>query len=326
MRIIIVFLISALLAAPAVHADTASAQKAFKEGAKLFENKEFAAAAKAFRTAYEEDPNWKVLYNLGQCEAASRRHGRAMEAFEKYLALGGDDISLERRNEVETELDRLRRMVGFIDISAPEGATILLDGEDRGAAPLAGRLMVAASVLHDLTVIHEGKELLQRKIQVSGMQSISVNIVASGETETTTAKISEASDEEKKLSDVPAGTDTPAPEKKRRPLVPVGVALAATGGATLIAGIITGAVALKRNNDLSDDCKNGCPDSFHDDNDAAWNLGVASNILLAAGGGMAATGLVLLFAGKRKYGNEKAATVRPALSNEYAGFTLTRSF
>ena len=52
----------------------------------------FLEAVRAFRSANEINPSWKIEFNIGQCEAALKRYGLAMEAFEKYLALGGDEV------------------------------------------------------------------------------------------------------------------------------------------------------------------------------------------------------------------------------------------
>jgi hypothetical protein len=159
----------ALLAASvpeAEGADKDQAKAAFAQGRTLFESGQFAEAASAFRSAYALAPHWKVLYNIGQCEAAARRYGLALESFEQYLAEGGDDVDSERRDEVLGEIERLRRMVGGIDIEAPSGSVVLVDGEERGRTPLSGRLRLSAGVEH-LVVIMRGEEvLLSRKVRI----------------------------------------------------------------------------------------------------------------------------------------------------------------
>jgi tetratricopeptide (TPR) repeat protein len=70
----------------------------FKKGIDLFNAEKYEDAASAFRRAYELKPNWKLNYNIGQSEAAAKRLGLALQAFEAYLSQGGDDISTERRD------------------------------------------------------------------------------------------------------------------------------------------------------------------------------------------------------------------------------------
>jgi tetratricopeptide (TPR) repeat protein len=99
------------------------AKVAFNDGTELFEQQKFSDAARRFRDAYEIRPNWKLLYNIGQCEAAARRYGVALELFESYMAAGGDNIDQERTRELIGEMERLRNLVGFLDFQdLPMGA------------------------------------------------------------------------------------------------------------------------------------------------------------------------------------------------------------
>jgi tetratricopeptide (TPR) repeat protein len=107
--------------------DAVRAEAAFEEGKRLYHDESFEAAAAAFRKAYELRPNWKILYNIGQSEAASKRYGLAVEAFERYLVMGGDDIDQNRRDEVLEEMEKFRKIVGSIEIKAPDGLVVLVD-------------------------------------------------------------------------------------------------------------------------------------------------------------------------------------------------------
>ena len=60
----------------------AEAKALYKEGALHFEAGRFEEASKAFRAAYEAKPSWKLQYNIGQSEAAARRYGQALDAFD----------------------------------------------------------------------------------------------------------------------------------------------------------------------------------------------------------------------------------------------------
>jgi hypothetical protein len=155
-------------------ADKDQAKAAFAEGRTLFESGRHAEAARAFRSAYALAPHWKVLYNIGQCEAAARRYGLALEAFEQYLAEGGDEIDAERRDEVLAEVERLRRMVGGIDVEAPAGSVVLVDGEERGRTPLSGRLRLAAGVEHLVMISHGEEVLLSRKVRIGSGEVMSL--------------------------------------------------------------------------------------------------------------------------------------------------------
>jgi hypothetical protein len=170
----LVGLLVSLGAVPASGDDTERAKTAFAEGRTLFEGGDFSRAASAFRSAYALAPHWKVLYNIGQCEAAARRYGLALDVFEQYLAEGGDEIDAERRDEVLAEVDRLRRMVGGIDIEAPAGSVVLVDGEERGRTPLSGRLRLAAGVEHLVVIMRGDDLLLSRKVRIGSGEVMSL--------------------------------------------------------------------------------------------------------------------------------------------------------
>ena len=73
--------------------DKKKAKTAFDRGRASFEQQQYKDAADAFREAYDLMPSWKLLYNIGQAEAAGSRYGLALDSFERYLAVGGDRAS-----------------------------------------------------------------------------------------------------------------------------------------------------------------------------------------------------------------------------------------
>jgi Flp pilus assembly protein TadD len=67
-------LVIATALSPRVEAGAADdAKRAYEEGVSHFESGRFPEAADAFRKAYELKPIWKLLYNIGQSEAAAKR-------------------------------------------------------------------------------------------------------------------------------------------------------------------------------------------------------------------------------------------------------------
>jgi len=96
MRTALCFLFAACIMALALGAGAAEAEQtardAFKRGIGLVEKAQYQEAAKAFADAYTLQPSWKILYNIGQCQAALKEYGLAIENFERYLTDGGDDV------------------------------------------------------------------------------------------------------------------------------------------------------------------------------------------------------------------------------------------
>jgi hypothetical protein len=176
MRLLTLGLLGAavMFASPAGADTKDEARDAFKEGVAHYEAGRTEAALEAFRTAYELQPSWKIHYNIGQCEASLKRYGLAVEAFEAYMAGAGDEITAGRRDQVIAELDRLRKLTGLLDVEGPDGLTIIVDGYERGTAPLSGRLRVVAGVDHQL-VGQMGDAVVARKtVRVGGGESVTV--------------------------------------------------------------------------------------------------------------------------------------------------------
>jgi len=138
----------------------------YENGIELYEQGDAQAAAGAFREAYRLRPSWKILFNIGQCEAAAGRYGLAMEAFQQYLVDGRDDIPLERKDYVAAEILRLQALVGELNVEAPEGSTVMVDGVIRGKTPLTGPVIVVAGVDHEVVVIRRDKRLLEQTFKV----------------------------------------------------------------------------------------------------------------------------------------------------------------
>jgi hypothetical protein len=321
-----------LLSAPLpAAAEEDPALAAFNEAKAHFADGDFVVAAELFKKAWELKPNWKLLYNIGQCEAAAKNYGAALEAFEGYLAQGGDEVSDLRREEVEKELDRFRRLVGYVEVVAPDGADILLDGTVRGTAPLAGTLIVTAGIVHELRVVVDGGDRLVRTLKVTGGQTISVNVPLIGSTTSEEAPSPAEPDSTPAVSPAPETTPpppvspTPAPARKNR-LVPPGIALLAIGGAALIAGVATGAAALHMNDNLTDQCPDGiCPEEYHSDNDRMRALAMSSTVLVPAGGALAVVGAVLVIVGMQKKHESRTAVI-PRTGPGFAGLTCIRRF
>jgi tetratricopeptide (TPR) repeat protein len=140
----------------------------FKKGIDFYKSGNMEEAVKAFRRAEALKSSWKLQYNIGQCEASLRRFGLAIEAFELYLGEGGDDVLLERRDEVLKELDRLRRMVGTISIKGEPGVDIFVDTLKRGNTSVQSAIKVTAGVEHEISFFKDGRKLGSVTLVVSG--------------------------------------------------------------------------------------------------------------------------------------------------------------
>jgi tetratricopeptide (TPR) repeat protein len=152
------------------------ARALFQLGTEAYDAERYEDALTAFTKADSLSPSWKLAYNIGQCQAALKRYGLALEAFERYLALGGDDVPADRRDEVLAELDRLRKMVGGVLVEGRDGAVLLVDGLERGRTPMNQPVLVTAGVEHRFE-IRLGDELLEALTEtVRGGATLEIDI------------------------------------------------------------------------------------------------------------------------------------------------------
>lgn len=305
-----------------IAANEDAAKQAYVDGVRLFEQGDYTGAADAFRKAYALKPTWKVLYNVGQSEAAAKRNGLALEAFEAYLTKGGDDVPDARREEVLTEVERLRRMIGSVKIDAPKGATVHIDEVERGKAPILGRLPVSAGVMHTAWAELDGEQTAKRDFKVMGADSIHVKL----EFEAAGPVIGATDTPAEPLAD-----DVAADDGGASPLAISGWVMVGVGGAMLVTGAITGAMALKLDKQLTDDCTEGhCPatTAYRNDIDKLATVSTLTDVMLFAGGAIAATGAVLLIvdaAGDRK-SEQPTTALAPIVGPDFGGAAIQGRF
>ena len=327
MRFTTILVITSTLTIIPFYGHTDEATDAFNLGKELFKKEDYAAASEAFRDANQLRPNWRLLYNIGQSEAAAKRYGLALEAFEAYMAKGGDDIPMTRRDEVLIEIERMRLLVGELEITAPEGAKVIIDDVFRGNTPLSGALLVAAGVEHQVILMKNNDYLFNQKVKVNGGATRAVNVEDTGE-----ATAEETPDEiVENVIDTPdtdtlddkSTEETAYPIQKSHPLILPGWVTTGVGAAVLVGGAVTGAMALSLNKDLDQTCKNGCPPSEVDKEERLDTLVLSTNILLSVGAAATITGVILLVIGKRK---SKAVSWMPVLNPVLVGSTISWRF
>jgi hypothetical protein len=148
------------------------AQRLVVEARALFDRGDFEGAIVKFEEAYRFFPVAKMLYNIGITYDALRRDDRAACALEQFVAeVPEADPSL--RADAITRVDRLQSRIGRIEVRAPEGVLLFVDGDERGAAPprvplcatpgahrVAALSTGAAPVGLDLTVVAGGTQVV----------------------------------------------------------------------------------------------------------------------------------------------------------------------
>jgi hypothetical protein len=117
-------------------ATTAMARSRFKEGVNFYDKGEFELARASFLQAYALKKHPAILLNLAW---SSLKAGHALEGhryFKQFLS-EGKDITDKQRADANDGLAQTRVKLGQIDIVAPPGAEVTVDGEHIGTVPLA---------------------------------------------------------------------------------------------------------------------------------------------------------------------------------------------
>jgi hypothetical protein len=155
---------------------TPEAREANARALELSRNRDFAGALALFQRAYDLSPSYLILYNIAKMSEATHDHARAVDAFESYLAEGGDRVEPERRAEVERSLETLRPKIGELRIDVDEpGADIEVDGRSRGRSPLRGTIRLNPGE-HRVLVIGSRTESRRVKIDAGAVEALDVRL------------------------------------------------------------------------------------------------------------------------------------------------------
>ncbi|MET0389991.1 MAG: PEGA domain-containing protein [Polyangiales bacterium] len=137
-------LLVCVLFAAAAHAQkrddaTDRARVHFRNGIDFYHEENFRAALIEFKRAYKAAPHYKLLYNLGQVSLELQEDGPAIDYFTHYLREGADELTSDRKLEVQTLLVRLQARLAHAVITADQsGAEIYVDDTLVGTTPLSG--------------------------------------------------------------------------------------------------------------------------------------------------------------------------------------------
>jgi hypothetical protein len=122
-----------------------AAQEAHRHALELFDRGQHGAALEEFQRAYSIAPSFRILYNIGLCEAALGDARAAIAAFNSYLRDGGEQIPPARRDQVQAELAKLEQQLVVLEVELEQAeAELRVDGAFIGRGPLAQKLRLNA--------------------------------------------------------------------------------------------------------------------------------------------------------------------------------------
>jgi hypothetical protein len=122
---------------------TAMARARFKEGVEFYDKGQYDQARAAFLQAYALKKHPAVLLNLAW---SCLKSGHALEAeryFKQFLS-EGKEITDKQRADANDGLNQSHAKLGRIEITAPTGTEVTIDGERVGTTPISDLISVEA--------------------------------------------------------------------------------------------------------------------------------------------------------------------------------------
>lgn len=320
-KVIASLLLAATLAA-ALPSFADDVDKLFEEGSAAAQAGNFELAYEKMKAAWSQRPSFDVAANLAFVEQRLGKKREAAEHLEYALSTfpaTGDAATKER---MQTDLNALRTELARVQVDAPEGCAIKVDGEERGRAPLPQVYLYVEPGKRTVEGTLPG-EKGSATIDAQPGQTIAIKIVLKSEND---------------------GTVTHPPKKESPVPLWAGLVVGGIGIGGLGAGIGL-AVAAGTSGSNADDataalpsrdaCQGSSPDAacqgITDDLDSRDLLSNASMGAFIAGGILIAGGAALIgvhFAVPGDSGAEpdETAWVLPWVGPDAVGATFGRSF
>jgi hypothetical protein len=290
-------------ATPARAAGPDRAEALFDRGVADLEAGRFDKACPAIQESFDLDPRPGTLFTLAECESKRGRITTAIARYEAYLALYAKLPADKQKKQGDRErvsreaLARLAPAAPEITVSLPAGAPapaeVTIDG-----GPLATGLGAPARVdpgEHVIRARGADGATMEKRVKVAAGDRRTVEIALA------------------------AAAITPPPREEGAGPSARRIAAFATGGAgvaALVAGAVTGGLAVAKKGVVDDNCGAGigvkdpsaCNAQGLSAADGMKTLGLASTVLLCVGGAAAATGVVL-FATEPRASEKKTAAI-----------------
>jgi Ni/Co efflux regulator RcnB len=198
------------------------ADRHFKTGVELFDERKYAEALAEFEQAYALKPHPLVLNNLAATHRALSQYDQAVDFYNRFLVEGEGKLTAEQLARGRAELEDLLRVVARVEvITAPEGAQVHVDGRSMGGTPLDDPLVLGPGD-HTVVASLSGYRQAERKIRVAAGDTLRVEFALEAESEAPVAAATPAAEPEP-IEEAPAQVAVTTPRPRPRELRRFGV-------------------------------------------------------------------------------------------------------
>jgi hypothetical protein len=330
-------LAAVLWAAPAAADEIPEEAKLyFKNGVELIQGQppNYQDAYYQFKLAWEKSKSWKVLSNWGLCALKLERDGEAIWAYTEYLSKAGKDVDPDERKDLQRDLLLLNGNAATVNVMSDVADLEIVDARAGSPAPpqsyrlengqLTLRLRAGS---HTLTASSQGKQQRWEVTLSPGRnEEHHFEFAVPGPAPASAAPPATAP---------AAAPATAAPAPKRGGSVrSVGYVVGGLGLVAVGAGVFVGSGAKDKESQARGKCDNRpitgftCPESVRGDFESAQSQARTANVLLIAGGVVAAAGVGMILFGGPKNTEQSSATLQLStiLGPRDAGLFATGSF
>ncbi|QQR91400.1 MAG: PEGA domain-containing protein [Myxococcales bacterium] len=147
------------------------ARTRFKQGVALARSGNCEGATAEFEASYALYQRPNTLYNIAQCQETLFRYDRAVEYYEKFLAIAAPDDP--DRPAVEATMRSLQNLLARVEVQSNLQGDVWIGDRKIGVAP--GTVLLPAG-RHVLEVRRDGYLPARREIQAAGRQTLSVSV------------------------------------------------------------------------------------------------------------------------------------------------------
>lgn len=156
--------------------DAAEAAARFQRAVDMYREGGYEGALAEFRKAYQISPSYRVLYNIAQAQYALHDFVGAHKSLMQYVNEGGNEISTERRLQVDEMFARLGERIGRIQVTTNvSGADIRIDDVSVGTSPIAEPIPVNVGT-RKVSAIKAGSPEMFRVVTVAGKENLKIEL------------------------------------------------------------------------------------------------------------------------------------------------------